>query len=179
MASMTRIIDSAAYGLSRLAAGGAAIIMVMVVALIIVEILLRGAFATSTFIMDEFVGYGVAAMTFLSLGYALENGSLIRVNVLLSRLGDGIVRRLVEVFCAGTTLALAVFVGWYFWKSVARSWSRGSVSETVAQVPLWIPEGLVLIGLAIFALQLLAYLLRVLTGGRLIGDDIPAESRGE
>ncbi|MBT0963253.1 TRAP transporter small permease [Denitromonas sp. IR12] len=153
--------------------------MVLVVALIMVEIVLRGAFATSTFIMDEFVGYGVAAITFLSLGYALESGSLIRVNVLLTHLGNGIVRRLVEAFCVGTTLALAVFIAWYFWKSVARSWARGSVSETVAQVPLWIPEGLVLIGLSIFALQLLAYLLRVLTGGQLIGDDITAEGHGE
>ena len=62
-----------------------AALLVLMVLHILLEIVLRSFFASSTFVLDEFVGYGVAAMTFLSLGYALETDSLIRVQLLLGR----------------------------------------------------------------------------------------------
>ena len=43
-----------------------------------------------------------------------------------------------------------------------RNYERGYVSETVAQVPLWLPESFVSIGLGILLLQFLSYLLKVL-----------------
>ena len=51
---------------------------------------------------------------------------------------------------------------------VGRARDRGAVSETVAEVPLWIPEGVMLVGLAVFWLHLVIYLLRVLVGLPLI-----------
>lgn len=138
---------------------------------ILLEIVLRSFFDSSTFVLDEFVGYGVAAMTFLSLGYALNEGALIRVNILLGRVG-GRPRIGLEIFSATVTLVLTVFIAGYFWRSVARNWSRGAVSESIAEFPLWIPEGLVLAGMVLFAIQLAAYLLRLVAGDRkIIGED--------
>ena len=54
---------------------------------------------------------------------------------------------------------------WFFWVIAQRSWARNQVSETMAEVPLWIPYGVVLLGLALFCVQLLAYLLRLVAGG--------------
>jgi TRAP-type C4-dicarboxylate transport system permease small subunit len=100
-------------------------------------------------------------MTFLALGYALEEGALIRVQLLLTR-SPPPARRGLEILAAGLTLALSLFLIAHFWRSVSRNWSRGAVSQSIAEVPLWLPEGLVLLGLVLFALQLLAYLLRLL-----------------
>lgn len=148
-----------------------AALLVGMVLHILTEIVLRSFFASSTHVLDEFVGYGVAAMTFLSLGYALNEGSLIRVNILLSRT-RGTPRIGLEIFSAAVTLAMTIFITAYFWRSVARNWNREAVSESIAEIPLWIPEGLVLVGMILFAIQLAAYLLRLIAGDRrIVGTD--------
>lgn len=158
-----QLVQTAIYSISRLAAGLAAAILVGIVGLILYEIVLRYFFSTSTFVLQEFVGYGVATCTFLSLGYALEHGSLIRVNMLLSRVSDGW-QRVLEGLAAVLTMSIVAMVMWFFWLRVLRHWNRGSVSNSIAEVPLWIPEGALLVGLGIFWLQLFAYGLRQLTG---------------
>lgn len=157
------LLQTAIFALSRLAGGLAGLLLVAMVLHILLEIVLRAFFSTSTFVLDEFVGYGVAAITFLSLGYTLEHGELIRVNLLLSR-SRGWARRALEVLAASFTLALLTFLGWFFWFRVMRHVTRGTVSSSIAQVPMWIPEGLVLLGLGLFWLQMLAYLIRMLFG---------------
>jgi TRAP-type C4-dicarboxylate transport system permease small subunit len=148
------------WRISQGAAVVSAALLVLMVLHILLEIALRSFFATSTFVLDEFVGYGVAAMTFLTLGYALEKDALIRVQLVLTRSPPG-ARRGLEILGAGLTLALSLFLIGYFWRSVSRNWGRGAVSQSIAEVPLWIPEGLVLLGLVLFALQLFAHLLRL------------------
>jgi TRAP-type C4-dicarboxylate transport system permease small subunit len=159
---------------SFIAKGGAIIAIVLMVSMtchVIVEITLRAFFDSSTYVLDEFVGYGVAAMTFLSLGYALETGALIRVNFLLVKLKNDIIRRVVEQIAVLCALCVTLFISVYFLKSIVRNFERGAVSETIAEVPLWIPEGLVLVGLYVLALQLIAYTLKILSGQDLIGQD--------
>jgi TRAP-type C4-dicarboxylate transport system permease small subunit len=144
-------------------------LMAAMTAHVIFEIILRALFDTSTYVLDEFVGYGVAAMTFLSLGYALEHGALIRVNILLVKLRNNVARRGVELISVLLALTLSLYISAYFLRSVTRNFERGATSETIAEVPLWIPEGLVLLGLYILSLQLFAYTLKILSGQALIG----------
>ncbi len=161
---------------SIIAKGGAIVSVVLMASMtchVIVEIVLRSFFNSSTYVLDEFVGYGVAAMTFLSLGYALETGALIRVNFLLVKLKNDVIRRVVEQIAVLSTLCLTLFISVFFFKSIARNFERGAVSETIAEVPLWIPEGLVLVGLYILALQLISYTFKILSGQTLIGQDAP------
>lgn len=147
------------YRLSRLAAQLSAVLLVYMVLHILLEIVLRSFFSTSTFVLDEMVGYGVAAMTFLTLGYAVHDEALIRVNIVASRL-QGPWKRGLEIFCLSITLALSCYITWYIWIGVQRNWNRSAVSESIAEVPLWIPEGLVLVGIALFSMQLLALLFK-------------------
>lgn len=158
-----RFLQTAIFGLSRGAAAIAAILLVGMVLHILLEILLRAFFSTSTYVLDEFVGYGVAAVTFFSLGYALEHGALIRVNILLSR-AHGWVRRSLEILASSLTLVLLTYFAWFFWIRFERNWERGTVSSSVAEVPIWIPEGMILLGILLFWLQMLAYLLRMILG---------------
>jgi len=157
-----KLFQATIFAVSRVAAAASCLVLVAMVIHILYEIVLRTFFASSTFVLDEFVGYEVAACTFLALGYSLEHGNLIRVNLLISKL-HGHARRAVEIACAVATLWVTSVLIWYFWLSVARSWTRGRVSSTIAEVPLWIPEAAVLVGIVVFWLQLLAYLLRQFT----------------
>jgi len=110
----------------------------------------------------------VAAMTFMALGYTFETDTLIRVNILLTRIRSDFGRRIVEFSCVLLTLLLSSYIALYFWKSVARNFDRGSTSETIAAVPLWIPEAFVLLGLVIFIMQLISYILRIISGQKLL-----------
>jgi TRAP-type C4-dicarboxylate transport system permease small subunit len=95
---------------------------------------------------------------------------MIRVTLLTGRFdNDGLARRAIELVVGLATLGISGLAIWFYAISVQRNYLRGYKSESMAEVPLWIPEGLMLLGLAIFWLQLLAYLLRVLRGGELVG----------
>ncbi|HEY0214333.1 MAG TPA: TRAP transporter small permease [Paenirhodobacter sp.] len=151
------------YGLSRAAAALAALIIVAMTLHILLEIVLRSFFARSTFVLDEMVGYGIATATFLSLGYAFEQSSLIRVGVLVDRL-HGRARRTVDAVCAVLMLAMMGLVGWHLGSTVLRSFAKGRKSSSLAEVPLWIPEFLCWLGILILCLQVFAYFCRQLSG---------------
>ncbi|WP_415234077.1 TRAP transporter small permease subunit [Pseudorhodobacter sp.] len=153
----------AVYRISQASAVIAAAALVLMVGFIAFEIVLRYFFSTSTFVQDEFLGYGLALCIIWSLGYTLENGSMIEVNLLSTRLSATHQRWLKAI---GTFATMAVILGltYMFWIRAARAWDRGSVSATSAEVPMWVPESLILVGLLLFALQLLAHALRHVTG---------------
>lgn len=151
-----------AYGLSCLAAGLAGLCVIAMTGHILLEILLRSLFATSTYVLDEMVGYAIAAATFLSLGYAFEHHALVRVGLALERL-QGRSRRALEAFCALATLLALGPITWGLAQSALKSFQRGRVSSSIAEVPQWIPEALCAFGLAVFCLQVFAFLLRKIT----------------
>ncbi|ASM75506.1 tripartite ATP-independent periplasmic transporter, DctQ component (plasmid) [Pseudosulfitobacter pseudonitzschiae] len=151
------------FALSRLAAVIASFALVYMVGHIVFEIILRGFFATSTFVLDEFVGYAIAICVIWSLGYVLEHGDLIRVGLVLDRLPEQ-AQRLTTAAAALVACSLTIGLTWIFWMRVVRAWSRGTVSSSVAAVPTWIPEGAIMIGFGLFALAAFAYGLRHITG---------------
>lgn len=156
-------VAAVSSGLNRIAALLAAFLLVLMTCHILLEIVLR-FFSRSTYMADALVGYGVAAITFLALGWALEKGSMIRVSVVTQRLP----RRLAwgaEMFAVLTTGWVAWFLATYQWRSVFRSFERGTVSEHFLPIPLWIPEAFFLIGLLLVLLNLVVRFLRLVTVG--------------
>jgi len=159
------MLERISYRLAKLAAYLSAIILVYMVLHILYEIILRVFFAKSTYVLDEFVAYATAAITFLCLAYSLHDNALIRVGMLLNRV-KGRFRLILELFSVSLTLAVVVLITYYFWtKTFYRDLMRGTLSESIAEVPLWIPEIFALIGLVLFALQLTTMLLRLITRG--------------
>ncbi|GAA5064372.1 TRAP transporter small permease [Roseibacterium beibuensis] len=147
-----------AKNLSRIGNGAAILALVFMFGHIILEITLRNLFHTSTFVLDEFVGHAVSALTFLALGEALRTGTLIRVSLLHDSVPDS-AKRVLEMFAMASALSVGSFALWFVGVSVLRQFERGTTSASIAQIPLWIPEALVLFGLAIFVLQALAGLI--------------------
>jgi len=143
--------------------GGATVLAALIVAYmaahIMLEIVLRAGFAKSTYVTDEFVGFAVAAATFLGLGHALRRGRLIRITLLTDRLPPAL-QRLAAMICGLTGLAVIGLLAAYVWRGLARDFTRGAVSTSLAEVPLWIPTSLVFAGLVVFLLQLVAEILR-------------------
>lgn len=162
--NVARHFDALAGRLSMAGAALAMVIMVLMFCHIIVEISLRTLFDSSTHVLDEFVGYGIAAMTFLAMGRALSQQVLIRVTLLLDTVRFAALRVGMQLACLLLTAGLASYLAVQFWTSAVRNFRRGATSETMAEVPLWIPESLLLLGLGIFVLQLLSGVMSLLAG---------------
>lgn len=160
---LLRIVSRLSSYLNRTAAAIAAVILVLMVTLILVEIVLR-LFSLSTFMADALVGRGVAAITFLAMGWTLEQGSMIRIQVVTSLLPPRL-RGVVAGFAMIATEALVLWLIWYQYRTFARLWARGTTTEHHLPIPLWIPEGIFLVGLCLLALSLLVLFLRLLVHG--------------
>jgi TRAP-type mannitol/chloroaromatic compound transport system permease small subunit len=153
--------------IAHAAAAMSAVILIAMIGLILVEIAMRNLLGLSLGWAGELVGYGVAAITFNALAYTMQRNALIRVSLVagvagrIPRLG-----RILDLTTLTVTL-LAVGLAWtFFLDSILRHWARGSVSATRAEVPLWIAEGFVLLGLTLFGLQLLVSLANFMVGNK-------------
>ncbi|MCY3878131.1 MAG: TRAP transporter small permease [Rhodobacteraceae bacterium] len=112
---------------------------------------------------SDYAGYFMASSTFFAFAYALNNGSHIRVNILLNALGR--YRRWLEVWCFGIASALSVFWSYYAIKSVVWSRKLGDISQGLDATPLWIPQLAMAAGSCVFAIALIDNLVRVLLFG--------------
>ena len=104
--------------------------------------------------MDEFVGYAVGSMTFLSLAHTFRYRKHIRVSILQSVI-KGRVAIAVELICIAFTFGITLFLARYIWRTLARDFTRGTVSPTLTETPIWLIDVAIFTGLVLFMAQLL------------------------
>lgn len=157
------LLERISNRLAKAAAYLSALILVYMVGHVLFEIILRVWFSKSTYVLDEFVAYSTASITFLCLAYAFKEKSLIRVEILIHRL-QGRARTVIDAIATGVTLLVMACLTWYFFTATFwRDVIRRTVSESIAEVPLWIPELLALVGMLLFLLQLTVSFLRLVS----------------
>ena len=149
--------------LSRAASIVSGIILIYVAAHTLLEITLRSIFSVSTAVVIEFAGYGLAAMTFLALAETMRTGTLVRVNVLLNFVSKR-TRRFLDAFCVLSTFMLTLFITYFFYLDIKRSFVRGFLTDSILPVPAWIPPIGVLVGLIVFAIDLLLHFVLIVRG---------------
>jgi len=161
---IAKTLSVVSTGLATAAMWVSAALLVYIVVHVNVEIFFRSFLDTSTFSMDEFVGYAIGAMTFFSLAHTFQNRKHIRVSILQSfihgRLAVG-----VELACIACTFAITLFLARYIWRTLARDFTRGTVSPTLTETPIWLIDSAIFIGLVLFLIQLLSSALTVVIEG--------------
>ena len=152
-----RIADAACTAGAVLAALSAAALASMLIA----EVVLTFFFATSQPWAIEFAIYLQAMILFCGSGWALRQGGHIRVAVLLQVLPSGLARLLDMV---GTAFAIGVigFLTQAMWRQWARSLDLGSISFYPMGTPVWVPQGLLTLGVSLLLLAFVARLARLL-----------------
>jgi len=118
-------------------------------------LLLRGA--------DDVVSWLCAASAFLALAYTFREGELIRVSLLLERLPPR-ARRPAESACLVAALLVVGYATWAVSGFVYDSWQLGEVAQGLLQIPIWIPQTSLVIGLAVFLVAVLDELVAHLAG---------------
>ena len=142
-------------------AGGyiSAIFMILIVILINTEIIVRSFFDRSTYIADEYSSYFLVAVVLLGLAYALKEQAHIRVEVIRGRLSEQ-GKRVVDICGILAGLLLTLFITYHSIQMVWDSYSLDITADSISETPLYIPQLMIPIGLLLFALQLVATLIR-------------------
>ena len=112
---------------------------------------------------SDYAGYLMASSTFFAFAYALNSGSHIRVNMLLTALGRH--RRWAELWCFLIASGLSVAWAYYAVKAVYWSHLLGDVSQGLDATPIWIPQLAMAAGSIVFAISLLDNLFRLAVFG--------------
>jgi len=124
-----------------------------------VDVVVRKAFRISLGGADELSGYAFAIAVAWALPFALLQRANIRIDALYSKLPA----RIAAILDVVALIALASFVSVltrYAWEVVSGSWGLNAHSNSQLSVPLWIPQGLWFLGLALFLLTVLVLTLR-------------------
>ncbi len=147
-----RIFRKGLDGLYFLGGVISAVFMLAMLGIIVAQMIARWssvAFPGST----NYAGYCMAASSFFALAYALNSGSHIRVNIMLSALGK---RRVWgEFWCFGIGAILATYFARYAVKGTQVSAKINDISQGQDAMQLWIPQvamaaGTILLAIAVW-----------------------------
>ncbi len=164
--------------LYQLAGFLAALSLVAILALIVVQMLARWTGEVFPGAPD-YAGYAMASASFLAFANALNRGSHIRVSILLNAVPEKM-RRVLEIWCFGVGTAVMWYFVWYAYRFVYWSWKFNDVSQGQDRTPLWMPQSVMLFGAAILAIALTDHLLHVIfRGDHRIQRDLADQSHGE
>ena len=148
-------------GLARGVSVLAGVTLVALVGLVVAEIVARSVFNTSLAVVEELVGYFVVLLMVLGAAKALRKNDLFRVSFIADLLPPAL-ERASRVFYMLTAIAVCCVFAWRTADLVASSFSRGKISQTVMETPLWIPQLALPVGFAVLALFLLEHLMLAL-----------------
>lgn len=139
--------------LERLSLWTSAFCLIGMTLLILLEVLLRGVFNTSSEHSDELVGYLLVGVSFLSLALCQSRGAFHRVEMVQMRLGPRgqAVSALIFDLLSFGYIALT---DWYFLQFVMSSYRREAAASSVLATPLWIPETAMIVGATMLLLVL-------------------------
>jgi TRAP-type C4-dicarboxylate transport system permease small subunit len=103
---------------------------------------------------DDITAWLCAAAAFLALGHTFRHGELVRVGLVLERLGSR-GRWLTELFALGVTLCATCYMLWAVGSYVYGNWEDKYMTQGLLVVPLWMPQVSLVIGLLVFLIAVL------------------------
>ncbi|XPV67423.1 MAG: TRAP transporter small permease subunit [Halarcobacter sp.] len=135
------------------------LLLVSLVILILIEIFIRYFFDMSTMIADEYSGYLYLASIFLGLAYTFKEDAHIRINIITSKMSKK-TNRFIDVFAGLITIVVLSFA---FYRTILftyDSYEMEMVSESVSETPLYLTQLVMPLGIAIFILTVLVFVLK-------------------
>lgn len=155
MKNIIKIIEMA----SNIGAILSSIFLLLIVALITIEIVLRALFNTSTLIADEYSAYMYVYVVMLGLAYTFQQNGHIKITLITSRLSVRL-RNLFEIISLLFVLCILLFALFHSVKMVWDTYQLDMRADTIAETPLYLPEIALPTGYFIFILQVLAEILK-------------------
>lgn len=152
--------------------GGLVIIGVAV--LVCVEVMLRSVFNIGLSAATEISSYVLAVTSAWAFSYALLRRVHVRVDALIRLFPQRVIAWL-DLLALLALCWLAAMMLWYGASVFSFSFAKGSTAMTPLQTPLWIPQGLWLLGLLLFVVTCVIMIIAV--GRCLIKGDVAQVNR--
>ena len=114
--------------------------------------------------LAEIGGFLLVAAACLALAGTLQSGGHVRVTMIAGALPPAAARALTTLATA-IAAGLAIWAGWYSFLQALDSWQFNSLSYGMVKTPLWLPQGVMTIGIALLALALVDAFVTLLGGG--------------
>ena len=152
-----RLAGKLSYGTGYLAG----LILLAIIALTMAEVVSRYVLRNPLILSDELGGYALVAISCLGLAYcAMERGH-IRITFIVERLDPRTAGwiRLATLTLGLVFLAVAAWVSWQF---LADSFTRDMRSNSLLRTPLKWPQMALPVGFTLFAVVMLAQLIRAI-----------------
>ncbi|MBI3199686.1 MAG: TRAP transporter small permease [Rhodospirillales bacterium] len=134
----------------------AALAIVVILVIVCAEAVLR-QFQSSLLVTDEIAGYLNAAAIFLGLAWTLREGGFIRVEILYDR-ATGSLRRAIRWLIVLSATAFAAILLWVCTRHVIYAFDSNTRAVSILDTPEWIPQSVMVVGLAVLLLQLVAWI---------------------
>lgn len=142
-----------------------ALLLVSLTLLILTEIFIRYFFNLSTMIADEYGGYLYLALIFLGLAYTFNEDAHIRINILTSKMSEKS-NRFVDVIAGIITILILLFALYRTILFTYDSYSMEMVSEAVSATPLYLTQLVMPLGITLFLLTILVFVLKGLSNDK-------------
>jgi len=127
--------------------------------MVLIEVVMRSVFHGTLYVTDEYCGYVMVGITFLSLAYCLKEKGHIRMTF-LQRILKGRGLALLEIAALTVGMVLMAIVTWktfwFFWEAV----EYRSQSMQVSNTYLAIPKAMMPLGCGMFAIQFFGEILK-------------------
>lgn len=134
----------------------AALAIVAILVIVCTETVLR-QFRASLLVTDEIAGYLNAAAIFFGLAWTLREGGFIRVEILYDR-AAGNLKRTLRWLIVVTASAFTAVMLWVCTRHVIYAYQRDTRAVSIIETPEWIPQSVMVLGLAVLLLQLVAWI---------------------
>lgn len=131
----------------------AGLALILTIAVVTAEIVMRNFFGQSLQLSEEFGGYLLVATMFLGFADSYRAGALMRIEMIYDALTPR-ARAIVDLVYDVLAFVAVGILAWFGLRMVISSINRGSQAPTLIETPLWIPQLSIPIGLSVLLVAL-------------------------
>lgn len=143
--------------INRVAAGIAAISVLLMVVLVFSSVVMRYIFGKPVIWVPDIPIYLLLLSAFVGAGYTLQRGAHISCDVLILRLQPRI-RRILFLISAPFGVIFCLILAWQLWHLLVRAYERAEMSFSLLHIPMIYPYSLAVAGVL---LLILTYLFKI------------------
>ncbi|WP_454918829.1 TRAP transporter small permease [Xanthobacter sediminis] len=148
---------------NRIILGAACLALLAAAVILSYSVASRLAFGATTYWQDEMSVFLLVGATFMTAGYVQSRRGHVAIEALAHMLPPA-VNRVRQLAADLFSLAFCAFFSWKSYVLLHEAWVDGQVTSSSWGPPLWIPYGIMTVGMTLLSLQLLLQVAEALVG---------------
>ena len=178
MLKLFNTVDALVERLSRLCAMIGVVSILLVMALITANTLMRFLFNSPMIHTVELSAYGFILISYLGFAYAVRTNAHVNVDLVQKHFRPG-AKSIADFVTTGMAVLLVCILLHYAVHQLTVEFKRGTRSWTTLQTPVWIPLSVLVFGLGVFVVELVLRLAKIAMGIDVSGDPHPDDGEQE